>query len=816
MFVAARPVGPVPALGPVLDPANGVWNTVASAEFPTSASVAMAELGTDVRVEYDDRNVPHIFAPNVIDAYRALGYVVARDRLFQLELSGRAGAGTLTELVGARALPVDQDTRASGMPTSAEERLGKLDQHSAAWKLTAAYVDGVNAYVDALAPRDYPIEYKLLGRSPKRMAMVDVFHLLNRMGATLASSSDEFTHLEAMARVGRAAADALFPIHAPIVAPIQPNGARRARFDAVQFPAPGVPDSTAIAMLKAIPSLALAQRTAYAPSRSDDAIGSNNWAVAPSRSANAHALLAGDPHLELTLPSIWYEAHMVVADTIDVYGVTIPGAPGIIIGFTQAVAWTFTNTGADVMDFYDETVDNAEAPTQYSLDGRWHALRLRVEQYRDPAGNVVATDTLRFTHRGPVRHVGSKWISTRWTVMESLRLLEGFDAAARATSSQDMLDGMGALYDAPAQNMLAADTSGVIAIRSTGQFPVRPADGRGDVLRDGRTTAIDWIGYWPLADYPQSFSPSQGYLTSANQEPVDPFVQPRYLGANWERPWRAMRINQLLQADSAVTPDAMRRYQSDSGSARADFFVPVLLSVARTFVATHSGDAQVATIARAASLLEEWDRTYARDNHRAVLFEEMMRQLSLRLWDEFRTESNRNPIPSDMMTAALWPDSASVWWDNRNTPVVELRDELVARVMGSALDSVVATRGEPTDNRWQWDHLRFANINHLLGLPAFSRHNISVPGGSATLWPSTGDGGHGPSWRMVVEMSSPRRAWATYPGGQSGNPTSVRYDDRLPAWREGRLDTLRLPTAPEQLPAHQRRSILTLSPRGGR
>ncbi len=806
-YIALRPVGPLPALGAFLDPVHGVWSTPSTAELPVDASAAMVGLDAETRVIYDDRAVPHIFATSVRDAYRALGYVVARDRLFQLELSGRAGGGTLTELVGARALEADRDTRASGMPASAEERVARLDTASRAWQLAAAYVDGVNAFVGTMSPAEFPIEYKLLSRAPKRMAMVDIYHLLNRMGSTLATSSDELTHLEASARVGRDAADALFPIHSPIVEPIQPNGASAPRFDAQTIPAPGAPDPSAVAMLGTLTSRDLATLTAFAPARTDDAIGSNNWAVAPSRSASGHALLAGDPHLELTLPSIWYEAHLVVRDTLDVYGVTIPGAPGIIIGFTPAVAWTFTNTGADVMDYYTETVDVQDAPSQYQMDGEWRALTFRVEDFRAPDGRVIATDTLRFTHRGPLRRVRGRWISTRWTVLESMRILEGFDAASRAPTADAMLDGMSTLYDAPAQNMLAADTAGTIGIRSTGRYPLRPTDGRGDLLRDGSFGANDWTGDWPVRDYPQAIRPRQGFLSSANQEPLDPRSHPRYFGANWERPWRAMQINALLRADSAVTPDAMRRYQSDPGSARADLFVPAFLDAARRGAA--SGQA-----ARAASLLAEWDRRYTRDSRRAVLFEEMMQQLSLRLWDELRTDSTGNPIPSDMMIATLLGDSGSNWWDDRRTPVIERRDALLRDVMGEALDSVLARRGEPNDDRWRWDRVRFANINHLLRLPAFSRREIPVQGGPATLWPSSGDGRHGPSWRMVVELSKPRRAWATYPGGQSGNPISRRYDDRLASWREGRLDTLRLPASITDLPVVQQRSRLTLTPSG--
>ncbi|MES2522237.1 MAG: penicillin acylase family protein [Gemmatimonadota bacterium] len=815
-FIAARPVGPLPALGPLLDPARGVWSSVQDADLPADATDRIPGLSGDVRVVYDDRFVPHIFASNMRDAYRALGFVVARDRLFQIELQGRAGAGTLTALAAAAALPVDRDTRASGMPRSAEARARALDTTTAGYRQLQAYVDGVNAYIDGLSPAQYPIEYKLLGRTPTRMRVVDILHLFNRMGSTLASSRDELDHLAASARVGRAAADALFPMHAPIVEPIQPGSGTAPRFDAVVLPPPGTPDAQAVSMLRAFGTTSSNALVAFAPGRGNDAIGSNNWAVSPGRTAGGHALLAGDPHLELTLPSIWYESHIVVADSLDVYGVGIPGLPGIVIGFTQSVAWTFTNTGADVMDFYTEQTDDPRTPTRYRLDGAWRPLETRIEEYRSPAGLLLDTDTLYFTHRGPLRRVGAAWVSMRWTVLEAMRDFEAFDAAARTGSADSLLGVMAQYYGAPAQNMLAADTSGTIAIRSTGRYPIRPGDGRGDWMRDGSTSASDWTGDWPVGDYPQSFRPAQGFLASANQEPIDPAVQPRYLGSNWERPWRAMRINSLLRNDSAVTPDAMRRYQTDPGSARADLFVPALINAASVMRNAGAGDAKAQ---RAAELLGGWDRRYTTDNRRAVLFEETMRQLTRMLWDELITDSAgpagaaaSNVVPTDMMIATLLRDSTSAWWDQRATPSVETRDALLSRALASGLDTVVARLGEPGSANWEWSKVRHANIRHLIGLPAFSRMEIPVQGGSATLWPSTGNGRHGPSWRMVVELSSPRRAWAVYPGGQSGNPLSPRYDDRLEKWRTGTLDTLRLPRAMSDLAPSQQRARLTLSP----
>lgn len=808
-YAGARPVGPLPPLGPLLDPSSGLFASVQTAELPAIAQGEIPGLGAEVSVTYDDRGVPHIFAASTADAYRALGYVVARDRLFQIEMQTRAGGGTLTELLGDVALPLDQATRALGMPRSAEQRLANADTTTPTWRMVSAYTEGVNAWRRGLSARDMPLEYKLLGRTPYEYSALDMMHLLNRMGYTLSSSEDELRHLRTASLVGEAAADALFPFHAPIVEPIQPNGQSAARRDAITLPGPGAPDSAAVALLNALGNADL--RVAFGlPERGPDAVGSNNWAVAPARSASGHALLAGDPHLELTLPSIWYEAHLVVPDSLDVYGVTIPGLPGIVIGFNRDVAWTFTNVGADVMDFYIETVDDPVGPTQYQLDGVWTPLDRRVERYFAPDGSLISEDTMRYTHRGPMRRINDRWISHRWTVLESTgREMEVFDQAARSKTAQELLDFMATHYHVPAQNMLAADRSGTIGIRSTGRYPIRPDSGRGDVLRDGSTRRSDWIGDWAVSEYPQAIAPAQGFLASANQEPLDPLVQPRYLGDDWERPWRAMRINQLLRENSAVTADDMRAYQTEPLSERAKVFVPAFAQAARNGPPKPS-------LVRAGQLLSAWDRRYTTDNNVAVLFEAAMSNMSRMLWDELRAEDANGtplgPIPTDMMTAVLLEQPSHVWWDMRGTSAVEMRDEILADALEEAYDDLTERLGAPDSSSWQWSNHRTAQINHFLRIASLSRRDIPMQGGSGTLNPSTGAGTHGASWRMVVELGDEVRAQATYPGGQSGHPASVRYDDRLAAWSSGRLDSLRVPRTEAALPAAQRRARLTLSP----
>ncbi len=796
LVLCGRGVGPLPPLGALLDPAYGVWSMPARADLAASADAQIPGLGTAVTVLYDDRAVPHIFAASEPDAYRALGFVVARDRLFQLELQTLAASGRLTEVAGARALDTDRQMRNLGLPRAARHAYAALDSASEVRAALDAFAAGVNAYIERMPPGALPIEYRLLGRRPERWEPVNSMHLLGRMGWVLAFE-DDLVRARARALVGAAATDAIFPARSPIQEPIQPNGRRGPRYDFEPIPPPGPPDTMSAALVVALER--------FHADRPPDALGSNNWAVGPARSASGFAILAGDPHLELTLPSIWYETHLSVPGRLDVYGVTIPGAPGIVIGFNRDIAWSFTNTQADVLDYYLETVDDTASPTRYRVDGEWRSIEMQVERYAGRRGEIVATDTIRYSHRGPMTRVGARWLSLRWTVLEAGAEAAVLGEMARARGVDDYRR-ITERWAAPAQNMIVADRAGHIAIRTTGRFPVRPGSGRGDAVRDGSLGANDWQSDWPVARYPGAVDPAQGFVASANQQPVDPNVDPSYLGADWYSPWRAIRINTLLRAAGPMTPDLMTRMQTDPGSARADFFVPVLLAASRA----RPRDARCATSAR---LLAEWTRTYTRDDRRAVLFEAVMTALRSRLWDELRSEGRRAPTPQDQVTASLTADSASLWWDERATPAVERRDDVLCAALDAGHATVVKDRGQPDDERWRWDAVNRATIPHLLRLPALGERGIAVQGGPSTLNPIAPGSGYGPSWRMVVELGPEIRAWGTYPGGQSGNPLSVRYRDRIDRWSTGQLDTLRFPRRPQDIPGTRVSATLTLAPR---
>ena len=792
LWLGARGAGPIPPLGPLLDPVRGAWALAASAGLPARAEAHIRGLSADTRVLYDDRAVPHIFAASEADAWRALGYVTARDRLFQLDLQARAGGGTLTELLGAQALRTDRATRELGMGRAAERIVAAAtgDERQS----LKAYAAGVNAYLDAMPPRDLPLEYRLLGRRPARWSPLRSVQVMMRMQHTLARNDVDLKHLHAAAAVGEAAADALFPLHSPIQEPIQPSPGEPRHLRG-SVPPPGAPDSAATVALAAseVDAATKPEVSWLAPLVGDgsrrrgasdgDALGSNNWAVTPSRTRAGAALLAGDPHLELTLPSVWYEARIQVPGVVDAYGVTIPGLPAILLGFNRDLAWSFTNSEADLMDRWIERVDDPARPSRYLLDGTWLPIVTRLEAYVGLEGDTLALDTVRFSHRGPMRRLGTRWLSTRWTALESGGALEAIHRAARARSVKAWLDAMTA-WGSPPQNLLVADRAGTIAVRTTGRFPIRAGAGRGDRVHDGTTRASDWTGDWAPSEWPQSTNPDQGFLASANQEPQDPRDQPHYLGANWLAPWRALRINHLLRGDSAVTPETMRRWQTDPGSARAEHYVPYLLRAARTQPADTA-------VAHAASLLAAWDRRYTLESEAATLFEAVMPAITARLWDELPA----GIIPGTGAVLALLDDPDNAWWDDRRTPErVERRDDILAGALRAGYVATVRAHGAPEAGGWRWSSVHRIDIPHVLGIPSLSVRNLSVPGGPSTISPSSVTGGtEGPSWRMVVELGPTVRGWGTYPGGQSGNPASPRYDDRIAEWTRGSLSALRFP-----------------------
>ncbi|MEO0425332.1 MAG: penicillin acylase family protein [Pseudomonadota bacterium] len=793
--IGLRPVGPLPPLGPLLNPLTGVWSVARQARPQAVSTEVIPTLDGPVEVHVDAHGVPHIRATTLLDAIRALGFMQASDRLLQLEIQTRATAGTLTELLGERVLPIDREQRRLGLAWSAKRAWEALPDTSLDRALYEALAEGINARIDTLGEADRPFEYHFLNRAPQRWDPLRSVLLERRMAYTLSYSDSDLWRLRASALVGESAANALYPVDSPLQEPVQPRRTPGTQAND-RLPLPASPDADLLqqadALLAAVPP----------PVAVPDGmvLGSNNWAVAASRSTSGHALLAGDPHLSLTLPSIWYEAHIVVEEEgLDVHGVSIPGIPGIVIGYTPQVAWSMTNNAADVVDYYAETLDDTSAPSRYELDGEWQPLESTTEQFFGPDGVLLEEYTQHYTHRGPLYVTQEGALSMRWLALEQGASPTSFLDAALAGDVDELMEAF-ASFATPSQNFIMADVGGRIAIRSTGLFPIRPSleaqagsegplepqdGGDGRLIRDGSTRASDWLGYWPLDRYPQAVDPDQGYLASANQQPLDPADDPAYLGNNWTSPWRALRINRLLrEAPGPLSAEDLRQFQTDPGNEKALRFVPFFTAAADQ------------SLQAPAAMLAAWDGEYLADAPEPLLFETAFSNLKRLLWDELRFDAApdrglpRPPWPREAVVWALAEnDPTSAWWDRVDTPAVEQRDDLLRAALSSAWGELRAAHGEPEDGGWAWRLHRHANVKHLARFPGLGRLELeSLGAGPGNLNPSSGDGTHGASWRMVVELTAEGpEAYVTYPGGQSGNPASIHYDDRLAGWQQGHL-----------------------------
>jgi len=776
LLVLSRPWGLLPPMGPLLDPWDGMLGLARATTNPAESTARIDGLTSPVTVVYDDRAVPHLFADNSLDLYRAMGYVVARDRLFQMELQTRATAGRLTEWAGPRALPLDREMRTLGLARASDAILGALPEDDATRETLEAFAAGVNARIKEVARGTVPLEFQLLGTRPEDWRPENTLYLIKRMAYILSYNTQDLRYERVADLVGRQAAEGLFPLHPTLRQPSTASSASDSSYRQVALPPPSVKQDRI-------------QRLGHGPSPPGSLPrASNNWVVSPKLTPSGKALLAGDPHLAMTLPSVWYEIHLVVRDSIDVYGATMPGIPGIIIGANRAVAWSLTNNPIDVTDFYREEVDDPVKPNAILIDGQPRPVTSRIERYLGRNGQVIAEDTMYHSYRGPLYRMGDAWLSIRWLGLESSNAVATLQRAARAGSVSEWLSAMRGVR-APSQTAAVADTAGNIALQTLGLIPRRAQAVIG--IQDGGTVDHDWQGFWPPENNPGVVNPRHGYAASANAEPIDPAEDQRYLARAWPSPWRALRINSLLARSDTVTTDQMREWQTDPGSSRAQAFLPWLVA------ADDGSDERVSLLV---GLLRAWDGRYLQDADGPVAFELAMEQVQTRLWDELRDEDGTVVHrPNEYLVLTLLNDPTNGWWDDRSTETIEQRDDILRKALAAAWEQGLERFGDPSGGAWRWGNVRAVTIPHVLRLSGLGRSGIPNRGGPGTLSPMNMRGNHGASWRMVFEMDSPIRGWTTYPGGQSGNPASPQYADRIPLWASGRLEEVHLPGAPGDL-----------------
>ena len=823
----------LPPLGAAFDPGTGVWTIVAGDGRATSSTIHLAPMKIGATVSFSSDGVPTIEAPDDFDAMVAEGYVTARYRLLEMDLERRLGEGTLSAVLGSAALSSDELQLGLGLTRTATAEWHSLARDSALRSMLVAYSDGVNQAIDEMeSSQQLPAAMKLLDYRPAPWTPVDTLVVQGDLAEELdyTTTPADTALLEKSLGARRTAAwftvDPLTP-----QAPYDPGPYTSLPLAPI---AGVIPDTTPTPGVAATPGfhsavatsarvgtghrvLTAAQRSAASGLLTwiNSLTGtvrhygaSNNWVVAPSRTANGQALLANDPHLEQTLPSVWYEVAIDAPD-LALAGVEAPGIPGILLGRNQKVAWGFTDTQNQATLLYREKVDPANHDYYY-WKGAWHAFR-QVHYDIAVAGGSSVSFTVKVSVHGPMIPLPGGTYSVWWAGAipnDDLAALAGLWRATDAAQVHAALVHWGA----PTQNIAYADSSGHVGIVADGIYP-EVAHGEPWLPLSG-TGADDVVGTIPPAAVPQVADPASGYAVSANQRPVTA-AYPYYIGTveNFFDPgYRALTISSRLAQTHAATTETMASIETDVTDHLAlELRTPLVGALTAAGIGRSTADRQAAL-----RLLDRWNAAMTANSGAAALYWTWLDDYAHDVFGPW-WKADHVPVKKDAnLASALDPaTSASVDQDlqawSRTAPAdspFTLPDGTVrtpAQVMVQAFDQAVATlvRKDGAPSTWRWSRLQSREFPSLTAAPALAYGPRGSSGDSFT--PDAADGypiaETGPSWREIIAVGEPRSGEAAftstgvYPGGQSENPLSPWYETWVETWWDGRSHPLPVPAS---------------------
>ena len=721
--------------------------------------VSVAKLGAPVEILRDRFGVPHIFAQSERDAHFALGFVHAQDRLWQMEMNRRVSAGRLAEVLGPSGLEADRFLRTLGVRRAAQANLPHLDAD------TRGHLDAYAAGVNAFLRREpvLPLEFLLMRVAPEDWSPVDSLAWLKMMAWDLGGNwRNELLRMRLSQTLPMERIQEFLPPY-PGDAPVPLPNLRELYRD------------------KEAPRVTQADKWGTSPISG----GSNSWAVA--RGASGGPLLANDPHLGLSAPSTWYLAHLE-APGLSVIGGTLPGVPGVLIGRNAHIAWGFTNTGPDVQDLYLEKIDSrgdyltpegarpfTVLKERIGVKGEApHALQVRISRH-GPVISDVSPSALQATPRGYA-------LALQWTALaEDDLTLQAALALPKARNWAEFETALQNLHS-PQQTVTYADVQGNIGFIAAGRVPVRKAanDLKGLAPAPGWDARYDWSGYLPFAELPRAFNPPGRAVVSANHKIVPPGY-PHHITVEWQAPYRARRIEELLSKHTRHTVGTFAQMQIDTVSLAARELLPILLT---TKPATDEAQA-------ALKLLAGWDGTMAADRAEPLIVVAWWRELARAVYaDELGEAFGAHWRPrARFLQQALREKSP---WCGDSC------DALLSQSLDKALADLRARYGaDPM--AWRWGEAHAAHHQHR----PFSRHpwlgpvfDISVPSGGDAYSINVGHSRfadesapyanhHAASYRAIYDLADSQASVFIHSGGQSGNRLSRHYRAFSEAWARG-------------------------------
>ncbi len=704
---------------------------------------AVQGLHDQVRIVTDEWGVPHIFATNEEDLFFATGFIHAKERMWQMDLTRRAGFGRLSEILGKAALSQDKIFRNFGMKEATLKDYSLLS--SGMKDLLLAYSRGVNAWMKTRKFR-WPPEYILLRCRPEPWTPLDSLAIKQVMAFLLCVDyTSEAVRGNLVQRVGIEKALEIL------------------EEDIISLP-PELNDLSQIEM-KVIPEFQ----------------GSNNWVISGERTNSGKPLLANDPHLEISVPPIWFEIHLK-SPTIDAIGVSLPGIPFVIIGHNDSIAWGMTNSAADVQDLFIEKLN--ESKDMYLDEDGWKPVlkkeeRIRIKGKKDPIRFEVL-----WTSRGPILAPliikSDVPLSLQWVIHKGGQTAEAFYLINKAKSWEDFSNAL-KIMDAPSQNFVYGDREGNIGYYLSGKIPVRLKESALFPYPAWKEEG-QWQGFLAEENKPIVYNPQEQSIVTANQSIV-PKDYPFYISVDWVAPFRANRIKELLEQRELHNVESFMKIQNDIFNKKAELFLPFLRDVESTEESSKLG----------LNLLKNWDLQMGGGKEPALfnVFLEVLSQevFSDELGEDYESFNLRNRGKQAGLLRILSSPESS-WWDDQDTKEIETWEDIINQSMKKAYDLMTGEKG--SEENWDWEHMHSLQFQHVLGqVPLFKFFNsgtFPVTGDRFTVKASFSENyetTHGASYRLIVDLSDWTNSVCVLTSGQSGHFLSRHYDDQISLWLEG-------------------------------
>lgn len=809
--LAAFGAGPLPPLGPTLNVGRGIWTSAIEAQPVQNQTLHFKGLQRTVTVTFEQNGTAHIQAATDSDLFWAMGYVHAYFRLTQMDLMRRQGEGRLAEILGASALDGDRFQIMLGLERTAKAEWQALPTESPVRQILQAYSQGVNARIsEEERGGTLPFMFKLLNYQPRSWTPIDTLVIQGDLTEVQDFSTTPLEYAIMVKTLGYQRTMDWFPVFPPDgqhpydVGPYQKAG-NQELLPSQQNLEPST--------IQAIFNLeTLLQKLPMSITHHGGE--SNNWAVNGPKAASGKALMAGDPHLDLTLPAIWYQVEASSPD-YNFTGVGIPGIPSILIGYNQHISWSITNVQNESTLFYVEKTDPMH-PFQYYWHETWHHMQ-HLSSEIPVKGALPVHDDVYLTVHGPTLSAESAvpggTISIDWMGAMPSTDSEALLGILRASTFAQFRDAL-SNWKAPTLNFVYADDQGNIGMISPGYYPIVKA-GMPWLPLPG-TGEADVEGNIPFDAVPQVYNPPDHIIFTANQRPVKKDY-PYYLGTTWndfDTGYRANEIYTELNSKQQLTMQDMENMQSSTHDYLATLIVPVLLNVLKQAPL-------VGTKQQTMDMLQRWDENMDAKSVGASIWWTFW---NCYLLDTFQPWWNAYHVPYQQdQSLAISADQTSLDEDietwslhDQNNPAFHLPDGTkrnAAQVMLKAFEESVDLLSKHLGNNpqlWLWEKLHTRKIEALSGVDVLSYGPYGSEGDTWTLnavgsdpisgstpvqKPST----IGPSWRMIVDWGA-RKAEGVYPGGQEENPGSLWYENEIAPWWNGKYYPMLDRTKAQQQP----------------